>query len=161
MPIVNNEQDYDESYMLSQKEKPIKKNNTKKKLHFTHKVHEYPRNQSISSSSLATSYAKITSMNQQDSNQTRLHDYSSLSIIHFTEKYLPRGAPLEQIYDQMCMVIDRKQSQIQALRVYRDELKFISFNNPYFTPIRISLKALKNKATTQSDIRTQKKQLIQ
>ena len=43
--------------------------------------------------------------------------------------------------------------------MYRDELKFISFNNPYYTPIKLSLKSLRSKAQIETEIKEQKEQL--
>lgn len=51
------------------------------------------------------------------------------------------------------MVLERKKSEIEALRVHRDELKFISYNNPYDMPIKLSLGVLKEKARTEEKIR--------
>lgn len=43
--------------------------------------------------------------------------------------------------------------------MYRDELKFISFNNPYYTPIKLSLKSLRSKAQIETEIKEQKGQI--
>lgn len=48
----------------------------------------------------------------------------------------------------MLLALERKTSELEALRVHRDELKFISYNNPYDMPIKISLAMLKEKART-------------
>lgn len=65
------------------------------------------------------------------------------------EKYVPRGTPAEKVREEMELALERKRSEIEALRVHRDELKFISYNNPYDVPIKISLAVLKEKARAE------------
>jgi len=54
----------------------------------------------------------------------------------------------------MILNLERKISELEALRIHRDELKFISNNNPYNNPIKIGFAVLKEKAKTEEKVRT-------
>lgn len=60
---------------------------------------------------------------------------------------------MDKVREEMELVLERKTSEIEALRVHRDELKFISHNNPYDMPIKLSLSILKEKARTEEKMK--------
>ena len=56
----------------------------------------------------------------------------------------------------MNRIVARKDDEVEALRIYRDELKFISFNNPYNSPVKLNLRSLKEKAKIEQRMSDQK-----
>lgn len=59
----------------------------------------------------------------------------------------------------MQSILNFKDKEIESLRVYRDELKFISYNTPYESQIKISIRLLQEKAAIESKIRVELQKL--
>ena len=81
---INNEEEREENQSQNAKVKLRTSITSKRKLNFNHKFHEYPRNSSFSSSSLATSYMKAYSLSESDLPLHKHFDFSSLNMAHFT-----------------------------------------------------------------------------
>jgi len=63
-----------------------------------------------------TSYIKGYSVSDADT--FKYND--SIYFNQVAEKYVPRGAPHEKIKEEMLLALERKTSELEALRVHRD-----------------------------------------
>lgn len=68
-----------------------------------------------------------------------------LPLAYFQEKYAQWGTD-GKIDEEMKRIESHKNSEINSLRIYRDELKLISGQNISTSP-KLSMNVLKNKAT--------------
>lgn len=82
---------------MNKKQNQVGKRPLKKKIHLSHRFNDPSRNVSFSSSSVGTSYVKINSISEYDL-INKINETSALSIAHFKDKYLPRGAPKQQLF---------------------------------------------------------------